>query len=407
MTSTWTLPSKLIPTATIDATVNSFIDVIEMTRCSAKFVRWQQKTVSKAFKWVDTTKSLIASIDAVQLEVAMTKVRRTNVIFVDLNPEDVLLHPCRVLIKAILSSPLLPSLEQRALILRCTYREAVLRLGEEVTQKIFRDVTDVCINDKASGDSANLKIGGVNVNENVTSDYQALYELPCDDVILASQLMVACYGKIKQSEDSLIPAETIAMIKKAAHSDSISLKMLCIGLSCSPCALYCACAPPSNPNDDLIPTINPTSAIRTPTNEPRTDMQINPSIDDFYNMTMNQQLWDIITDEAARDISRFLDFDENFNTFQLLLREAAFVAVAVPSIISLLSDKVAGFEAAGDVDVAGEEDFLSFYNFYNFFSFFCLLFLFTSSVSLVVTKSIFVTLVSPFISNSSINQISL
>jgi hypothetical protein len=390
MTSNWTLPSKLIPTATIDATVTSFIDVIEMTRCSAKFVRWQQKTVSKAFKWVDTIKSLIASIDAIQLEVAMTKVRRTNVIFVDLNPKDVLLHPCRVLIKAILSSPLLPSLEQRALILRCTYREAVLRLGEEVTQKIFRDVTDVCMTEKASGDSANLKIGGVNVNENVTSDYQALYELPCDDVILASQLMVACCGKIKQSEDSLIPAETIAMIKKAAHNHSISLKMLCIGLSCSPCSLYCACAPPSNPNDDLIPP-HTASVIRTPTNKPRTDMLINPSIDDFYNMTKNHQLWEIITDEAVRDISRFLDFDENFNTFQLLLREAAFVAVAVPSITSLLSDKVAGFEAAGYIDVAGEEGFLSFYNFYNFFHFFC----------------IFVLLVRPFISHSLINQMCL
>lgn len=384
MTSTWALPSKVIPTATIDATVTSFIDVIEMTRCSAKFVRWQQKTVLKAFKWVDTIKSLIASIDAIQLEVATTKVRRTNVIFVDLNPKDVLLHPCRVLIKAILSSPLLPLLEQRALILRCTYREAVLRLGEEVTQEIFLDVTDVCMNDKASGDSANLKIGGVNVDENVTSGYQAFYELLCDDVILASQLMVACYEKIKQSEDSLIPAETIEMIKKAAHSGIISLKMLCVGLSCSPCALYCACVPPLSPNDDLIPTSNPASVLSTPTKEPLTDMQIDPSIDDFYNMTKNRQLWDIVTDEAAIDISRFLDFDENFNTFQLLLREAAFVAVAVPSIISLLIEKVDGLEDTEDFDVSGEKEFPSLFNFHDSLHFF----FFVSSIRLFVVYSL-------------------
>ena len=355
MTSTWTLPTKVISTATIDATVTSFTDIIEMTRCSAKFVRWQPKTVLKAFKWVDTIQSLITSIDARQLEVAMTKVRRTNVIFVDLHPKNVLLQPCHVLIKAILSSPLLPLIDQRASILRCTYREAILRLGEEVTQKIFRDVADVCMNDKNIGDSANLKAGVININECTTSNYEALYELPCDDVILASQLMLVCHGQMKHSKDSLIPTETIAMIKKAAHSDNTSLKMLCIGLSCSPCALYCACISPSNPNDDLIPTENPASVMPTQTNLPHADVHIDPSIDDFYDMTRNVQLWEIIIDVATKDISRFLNFDENFNTFQLLLREPSFVAVAVPSIISLISDKIARFEDSGDLDVAGEK----------------------------------------------------
>lgn len=367
MTSTWTLPTKVIPTATIDATVSSFIDIIEMTRCSAKFVRWQPKTVLKAFKWVDTMQSLVASIDARQLEVAMTKVRRTNVIFVDLHPQNVLLHPCLVLIKAVLSSPLLPVLDERVAILRCTYREAILRLGEEVTQKIFRDVTDACMNDKNSGDLANSIIGGVNVDDSVTSNYEALYELPCDDVILASQLILACYRQIKQSKDSLIPTDTIAVIKNAAHSDKHSLKMLCIGLSSSPSALYCACAPQSlslsNSPSDFIPTYNPANTTTTTasTNESQTKTNVGPSIDDFYNMTRNQQLWDIITEEAAIDISRFLSFDENFNTFQLLLREPAFTAIAIPSILSLLTDKVAGFDDSVDFGTLGKKKNEIFY----------------------------------------------
>ena len=356
MTSTWALPTKVISTATIDATVSSFIDIIEMTRCSAKFARWQQKTVLKAFKWVDTMQSLVVSIDARQLEVAMTKVRRTNIIFVDLHPQNVLLHPCLVLIRAVLSSPLLPVIDQRVSILRCIYREAILRLGEEVTQKIFRDVTDACMNDKNSGDLANSKIKGVNVDDSVTSNYEALYELPCDDVILASQLMLACYGKIKQSKDSMIPTETIAMIKNAAHSDKNSLKMLCIGLSSSSSALYCACAPLSNSSSDFISTSNPANTT-TPnsTKKPQTNSKSSPSIDDFYNMTKNQQLWDIITEEAAIDISRFLSFDENFNTFQLLLREPSFTAIAIPSILSLLTDKVAGFDDSEDFSTQGEK----------------------------------------------------
>ena len=358
MASNWTLPTKVIPTATIDATVSSFIDIIEMTRCSAKFVRWQPKTVLKAFKWVDTMQSLGASIDARQLEVAMTKVRRTNVIFVDLHPQNVLLHPCLVLIKAVLSSPLLPVIDERVAILRCTYREAILRLGEEVTQKIFRDVTDACMNDKNSGDQANSIIGGVNVDDSVTSNYEALYELPCDDVILASQLVLACYGQIMQSKDSLIPTKTIAIIKNAVHGDNNSLKMLCIGLSSSSSALYCACAPLSlsNSSSDFIPTYNPANTT-TPisTNESQTKMRVSPSMDDFYNMTKNQQLWDIIAEEAAIDISRFLSFDENFNTFQLLLREPAFTAIAIPSILSLLTDEVAGFDDSVDFSTLGKK----------------------------------------------------
>lgn len=362
MTSTWALPTKVIPTATIDATVSSFIDIIEMTRCSAKFARWQQKTVLKAFKWVDTMQSLVASIDARQLEVATTKVRRTNVIFVDLHPQNVLLHPCLVLIKAVLSSPLLPLIDERVSILRCTYREAVFRLGEEGTQKIFRDVTDACMNDKNSCDLANSKIQGVNVDGSLSSNYEALYELPCDDVILASQLMLACYGQIKQSEDSLIPTETIAMMKNAAHSDNNSLKMLCIGLSSSSSALYCACAPLSNSSSDLIPTSNPANTT-TPisTNKSQTKIKFSPSIDDFYNLTRNQQLWDIITEEAAIDISRFLSLDENFNTFQLLLREPTFTAIAIPSILSLLTDKVAGFHDSEDFSTLGKKKNKTFY----------------------------------------------
>jgi hypothetical protein len=74
------------------------------------------------------------SIDSVQLEIVVGKMEKINIDFIDTNPRNVIIDPYLTLLKAILSSPLLPLCNNRVLILQSCYRESTKRIGQDRSQ---------------------------------------------------------------------------------------------------------------------------------------------------------------------------------------------------------------------------------------------------------------------------------
>jgi hypothetical protein len=74
------------------------------------------------------------SIDSVQLEIVVGKMEKINIDFIDTNPRNVIVDPYMTLLKAILSSPLLPLCNNRVLILQSCYRESTKRIGQDRSQ---------------------------------------------------------------------------------------------------------------------------------------------------------------------------------------------------------------------------------------------------------------------------------
>jgi hypothetical protein len=74
------------------------------------------------------------SIDSVQLEIVVDKMEKINVDFTDSNQRNVILDPYITLLKAILSSPLLPLCDNCVSILQTCYQESIKRIGRGKSQ---------------------------------------------------------------------------------------------------------------------------------------------------------------------------------------------------------------------------------------------------------------------------------
>ena len=342
MASNWELPARVIPIATIEATFTGFFDILKMTRCPNKFIRWQPKIVEKSFKWADAVEKLQSSIDPVQLQLAVSKLKVIAVSFIDEKPIDAVLFPYTALIRAILTSPLFSMCSERGNILIACVRESSARLGSAAAKKIFVEMDFK----KTSSDHVFTQILSLDKRKRTYGEFDKHDQpLPTDDLLLAAQMIEACCQckeTVDKSENKFLPLSLINSIAATVRTDSRVLRLLCIGLSLSPCTLFCACVPRNNRNPNTFtPNLSTSNSHNDSTSTEYSDMEINQpanvdiSVDDFNDMMKSDQLWRIIIDQMKANILPFLKFDNNFTIFQNLReKNSEFAMASVDALIT-------------------------------------------------------------------------
>lgn len=367
MASQWNLPVTLIPMAVIESNLTGFLDVIKMTRCPQKFIRWQSKVVEKSFRWADSIHKLRQSIDSVQIDQAVSRVQSISVAFIDVKPINAVLFPYKTLLSAILSSPLLPLCHDRASMLQTCYEESSKRIGMDLTRKIFEEVSNATLCYRKLFDDMSLQHLSSRSHQDFSQD-DHFSSLPLDDVLLACQLIEVCCKCKKKSEDGLISQSVIKKMETTIKTDSTILRLLCIGVTLNPCTLYCA----SSPSFGITTSFVSSSSTSFPSCLPFPSVpqiQIYPHLNeklehfiernlqndiitlvDFSKMIENEQLWTVIINHIQIDCNLFLQFDENFLIFQLLLeRNQAFGQKIVDQLkISIFDDLEKIFNGPND-----------------------------------------------------------
>lgn len=350
--SQWNLPTNVTPIATIEATVQEFLNVLQMTRCT-KFNRWQSNTTAIAWRWADTINTLRDSIDSVQLEIVVGKMQKMNIDFIDTNLRIVILDPYTILLKSILSSPLLPVCNNRVAILKTCYQESVKRIGQDKSKEIFRKIFSDGTNLLFNPEKITLQSSVLNSNLSRNCDYNHISGALSDDIHLATQLITSLCRHRKISDDYLIPTIIIDKLRSVVNDDSKSLRLLCIGITLPPITLYCASSNTFEAN------LTPISPFPSGTSSPAQIIDSTPTIEMYDQMNNNEQLWQIIVDNSKKDISRFLCFDSNFTIFQqLLTQNNVFTKSCVISLITAVNAKL--FEFQNELKV-GEDPFLQLY----------------------------------------------
>ena len=332
MASLWSIPVSLIPIATIESNLAGFLDVIKMTRCPQKFVRWQSKVVERSFRWADTIEKMRTSIDSVQMDLAVSNMQSISVAFVDENPINAVLFPCMTLLSAILSSPLLPLCRERSSMLQTCYKESVKRIGRELTRKIFEEVSAVGYRERKLFDDIILQLQSSSSYDDSSED-DCTTSLPYEDALLATLLMEACCRDKKKNKDGLISQASIMMIESSMKSDRTILRHLCIGVTLTPCTMYCASLPlpcsTTNASSASSPSSTATSCssftfspeiLRYPDNSKNIQNDV-ITLEDFSMIIENDQLWNIIIGNIQNNVELFLLFDNDFLIFQLLLEK--------------------------------------------------------------------------------------
>ena len=348
MASLWNIPISLIPIATIESNLAGFLDVIKMTRCPQKFIRWQSKVVERSFRWADTIEKMRTSIDSVQIDLAVSHMQSISVAFVDEKPINALLFPCMTLLSAILSSPLLPLCRERSSMLQTCYREGVKRIGREMTRKIFEEVSAVGFRERKLFDEITLQLLSSSSHDDCSQD-DCTVLLPYEDVLLATQLMEACCREKKKNVDGLISQTIIKKMESSMKSDAIILRHLCIGVTLTPCTMYCASLPPPCLSQPCTSSVSSSSSSSSPSftfspeilRYPDNSKNIQNdyiTLEDFSTIIECDQLWKIIINSVQNDIELFLHFDNEHSIFQLLIeKNLKFGEVFVQRLIVLIS----------------------------------------------------------------------
>lgn len=280
-----------------------FVDILCMTRSCAKFPAWNKETVDKAFQWADHVKVYGASTDDVQKKAILIGIGETHVDFLDKEPLLILESPVETLTRAIMSSPILTWLHLYQQVVNQTLSNASIRIGHEVTVDLVTRILEATWMVRMKS-SAKTRLTALDNSESTPSMVTAptAIRIPHEQNIMALELLVRiCIQRHEKRiqrdcEDttttSSLPTtdSSIQILKKAAASDIVSLRLLCVALTMTPATVACG------------------MSIYMETNEPfLNEWEL------VYSETHNQELWEIIHSTLQQTPALFFYLDANFS----------------------------------------------------------------------------------------------
>ena len=300
----WSLPTAVVPLSAFEQKLQPFAKAIKNTRDVSQFPRWIAATVVKCYQWADEVKTLASALDSIQLTTAASHVTILGVAFVDENPQQLINSPHETLLRAILSTPLLPMSTAGASVLKASYHESCQRLGPIQIRAIFISEQERITREKRDAGMCLMQFSEM-IAQQTGDDGDDREDRPgsvgrvtIDEIYLASQLILACCKRTTSDGD--LDNEVVRKIQRAIALDESkgTLRMLCIGLSLSPAAIYC-CEDSSG---------NEAGSISTD--------QI--TIDVVGRVLRHPSLWRILYECAQTDITQFQCLDDIFYVFQTL-----------------------------------------------------------------------------------------
>lgn len=295
----WSLPTAVVSLDSFEQKLQPLVKAVKSTRDTNQFPRWIVATVEKSYQWADEVKALVSALDSIQLTTAASHITIADVAFIDADPQQLINRPHETLLRAILSSPLLPVSSAGVSLLKTCYRESCQRLGPVQTRAIFISEQERITHEKREAGLLLLQWSDVVAGQTDHEECSGVNErVRIDEVYLASQLILACCQR--SMIDGKVNQEVVSKIQRTIVADESkgTLRMLCIGLSLSPAAVYC-CAESSE-------------------NETESASTDRITIDLIGKVLQHQSLWQILYDCARMDIAQFQCLDDVFAVFELL-----------------------------------------------------------------------------------------
>ena len=332
--SLWALPAAVVSIEAVEQRLKPYVAALKTMVDPNLFPRWIPTTVSKCFSWADGIHALAVQLDAIQTASVAARVTALGIAYIDDDPSVVLTQPHATVLRALLRTPLLPMSTESAALVRCAYDESVRRLGAASVRAIFEAeharivdgkrvaghilaewsaLVDDDDDDDDDPDPANEGTGGGGGGSGGGDDDGGggHERVRPDEVYLAAQLVLAC-GRSVTAGDADIGADVAAKVQKSVETDGTrsSLRTLCLALSLSPAAVWCA--------------------ADTATASPDTHV----TIDAVAVVLRSPQLWAILVHVAQTDIAAFQCLADVFSVFEALCRKNASFNVAATQALA-------------------------------------------------------------------------
>ena len=264
MTDIWSRITS-VSTEDVEQHIASLLPILRMTRDTSKFPKWNSATVDKAFKWAKSTAKNIAPADEVQRRTILEKgnvIRDTGIRFLDEEPILLLIDPVFVLVRAIISSPLLTWVENAENLLLCTLAHSKSILGEDATIALTSSVLKGNLGERIA--TMRLQRFANNAHSQpqaFSASFSGLPEPGLDEVSLAVHLlatMAACNNNNNNnnknggggdddvisneiaSSDININAPYVQKLLALVHEDNQSLRLLCVAATLSSARIACS-----------------------------------------------------------------------------------------------------------------------------------------------------------------------
>ena len=309
----------------VEQRLKPYLSALKTLMDPTLFPRWLSATVVKCFSWADAIHELTVQLDGIQTATAAASIAVLGIAFIDDDPSMVLKQPHETLLRAILCSPLLPMSTESAVLVRCAYTESARRLGAATVHAIFQSEYARILEDKGlAGNVLKEWSALVDANDGGSDgddDGAASERVRPDEVYLSAQLVLACARTLAGRDGDVdIDAAVAAKVQQSIEADATrsSLRMLCLALSLSPAAVYCAA-------DDA----DADASHDTPV-----------ALDAIARVLRSQQLWAILEHIAQTDIAAFYCIEDVFAVFEKLSTKSPRFALAAKLALAAGSSTV-------------------------------------------------------------------